>query len=58
MDDVDVAVDYGAVFEGVDVGGVDGQSVAQLSCSQAVTHCKQGRKQTSTQILDSHLKFS
>lgn len=47
VDDGDVTTDYCAVFKGVNIGGIDRQSVRQVSCAKSITHCKQIRKQTS-----------
>lgn len=41
MNKSNVPIDFSAVFEGVDVCGIDGQSVGQVSCSKSITHCKQ-----------------
>lgn len=38
MDDVDVSIDFGAVFKGANVCGIDRQSVNQFSCSKSITH--------------------
>lgn len=39
-DDGNATSDFGAVSEGVDVGGVDGQGVGQVSTPESMTHCK------------------
>lgn len=41
VDDGNVAVDFCAVSEGFDVGGVDRQGVSQVTCSESVTHWKE-----------------
>ncbi len=49
VDNVNVAIDFRAVFKGVNVGGIDGQSVSQVSGSKSITHCKPLSKQISVQ---------
>ena len=40
VDDGNVTIDFRAVFEGVDVGGIDREGVSQVSRSKSITHCK------------------
>lgn len=44
VDDSNVAIDYGAIFKGVNIGGIDRQGVSQVSCSKSITHCRKLRK--------------
>lgn len=45
VDDRDVAVDFRAVFKGVNVGGIDGQDVSQVARPESVTHCEQSSRE-------------
>jgi len=51
VDDGNVTIDFRAVFKGVNVGGIDGQYLSQVSCPKSITHCKPLRKQKSVQKL-------
>lgn len=37
--ETNVAIDFRAVFKGVNVGGIDRQGSSQFSCSKSITHC-------------------
>lgn len=38
-----VPIDFGAVFKGVDVCGIDGQRVSQVSRPKSITHYKKSK---------------
>ena len=50
VDDGDVTTDCCAVFKGVNVGGIDRQSVHQVSRAKSITHYKQIRKETISNV--------
>lgn len=49
MHDSNVPIDFGAVSEGFNVGGIDRQSVSHVSCAKSITNCKHPKKKKKCQ---------
>lgn len=57
MYDTDVTIDFCTISEGINVCGIDGHHVSQLSDPEPITHCREKKQETAAYTLEMTFLF-